>query len=205
MEQVAVRYASCVLNASDINEHLPTLMRLSVGCGSIAELGVREAVSTWAFLYGLCLNQKEEKTLYCVDLNDPPCLGELRQLTASCGVGFEFFRGDSATTPVPEVDMMFIDTWHVYGHLKRELAFHHARVRKFIVLHDTEVDKLVGESVRDPKHDIDKLSAQYGYPRHEVTMGLSFAVREFLSDHPEWTLKEHHANNNGLTVLGRVG
>lgn len=204
MEQVAVRYATRVLSASDINEHLPTLMRLSVGCGSIAELGVREAVSTWAFLYGLCLNQKQEKKLYCVDLDDPPCLGELRHLSAACGVAFEFFRGDSAKTPVPEVDMMFIDTWHVYGHLKRELAFHHARVRKLIVLHDTEVDKIAGESVRDPKHDIDKLSAQYGYPRDEVAKGLSFAVDEFLAAHPEWRILEHHTNNNGLTVLGRV-
>lgn len=29
-----------------------------------------------------------------------------------------------------EVDLLFIDTWHVYGHLKRELAAHQARVRR---------------------------------------------------------------------------
>jgi hypothetical protein len=181
---------------------MPKLLELSVQCESIAELGVRDVVSTWAFLYGLCLNQKQKKQLLCVDLYQPSCLYDLKVLSASCGIEFEFHQGNSASVVLPAVDMMFIDTWHVYAHLKRELEFHHAQVQKYIVLHDTEVDKIMGESIREGL-DIEKQCREYGYPRHEIMMGLSFAVDEFLEKHPEWKLKKQYANNNGLTILER--
>ena len=34
-------------------------------------------------------------------------------------------------------DITFIDTWHVYGHLKRELAYWHDHVKKYIIMHKT--------------------------------------------------------------------
>jgi len=61
----------------------------------------------------------------------------------------------------------------------------------------------MGESVRE-KHDIHKESQEYGYPAHEIMMGLSFAIDEFLERHPEWRFKKHYPNNNGLTILERV-
>ena len=43
------------------------------------------------------------------------------------GIDMTFFTHDSATVLFPEaVDLLFIDTLHVYGHVKRELACHHA-------------------------------------------------------------------------------
>ena len=38
------------------------------------------------------------------------------------------------------VDLLFIDTFHVYGQLKRELARFEGQVRRYIAMHDTEVD-----------------------------------------------------------------
>jgi len=35
---------------SDINEHLPALREYASKCGTVAELGVRTKVSTYAFL-----------------------------------------------------------------------------------------------------------------------------------------------------------
>ena len=35
---------------SDINEHMPTLYQFACTCSHITEMGVREVVSTWAFL-----------------------------------------------------------------------------------------------------------------------------------------------------------
>ena len=35
---------------SDINQHLPTLKRYSDQCEVVVEMGVRNVVSTWAFL-----------------------------------------------------------------------------------------------------------------------------------------------------------
>lgn len=204
MEEIADQYVRCLRTVSDIHQHLPTLLDLSVGCGAIAEVGVRHAVSTWAFLLGLCLDGKPNKQLVCLDLAPPSCVEELRRLSSACGIGFLFYEGDSATTPLPVVDMMFIDTWHIYGHLKRELEFHHSRVRKYIVLHDTEIDKYIGESVRE-NHDIQQQSLVYGYTLPEIIKGLSFAVDEFLEKHPEWRLKKHYTNNNGLTILEKQG
>jgi len=202
MEVIAKKCLQFMYTVSDIYLHLPKLLHLSVKCETIAEVGVRDAVSTWAFLYGLCLNKKTTKKFVCMDIYPPPCLDELRQLSASCGIEFEFYQGDSAKSALPVVDMMFIDTWHVYGHLIRELEFHHSRVRKYIVLHDTEVDKILGESIRE-NHDIQKESQEYGYPPHEIMMGLLFAVEEFLEKHPEWKIKKHYPYNNGLTILER--
>lgn len=55
---------------------------------------------------------------------------------------------DPLTSTQDPVDMLFIDTFHVYGQLRRELARHHGSVSRYIVLHDTEVDKDPGEAVR---------------------------------------------------------
>lgn len=203
METIASNCRHFIEVVSDIREHMPKLLELSVKCESIAEVGVRHAVSTWAFLYGLCLNQKEKKQLYCLDVFKPNCLDNIQELTTKVGIEFEFYIGNSATTPLPVVDMMFIDTWHVYAHLIRELEFHHSRVRKYFVLHDTEIDRIMGESIRE-KHNIENESKEYGYPPQEIMMGLSFAIDEFLERHPEWRFKKHYPNNNGMTILERV-
>lgn len=94
------------------------------------------------------------------------------------------------------------DTWHVYGHLKRELARHHATTRKWILLHDTTVDADVGESIRC-RRDIPEQMRLSGYPRAEIERGLWPAIEEFLAEHAEWELEKRYTNNNGLTVLAR--
>ena len=45
-------------------------------------------------------------------------------------------------------DLTFIDTWHVYGQLKRELDKFSKITNKYIIMHDTTVDELLGESIR---------------------------------------------------------
>lgn len=57
------KYNQICETRSDINEHLPTLYKYSKECESILELGVRSAVSTFAFLKGLVDNNSKRKTL----------------------------------------------------------------------------------------------------------------------------------------------
>jgi hypothetical protein len=38
-------------------------------------------------------------------------------------------------------DLTFIDTWHIYGQLKRELAKFAPITNKYIIMHDTTVDE----------------------------------------------------------------
>jgi hypothetical protein len=202
MEELRRIYLQKTDQPSDINEHMPVLLDLAKECESIAELGVRYAVSTWAFLYGLCENQRTNKELYCVDIEDVPYINDIISLAMKAGIFMVFKKDDSIKVTLPTVDMMFIDTWHVYAHLKRELAFHHERVRKYIVMHDTETDKIHGESKRVGS-SIKRESEIFGYPEEEIGKGLQYAIDEFLEMHPEWKVKAHYENNNGLTVLER--
>ena len=115
---------------------------------------------------------------------------------------------DNIKPPITSVGLLFIDTLHVYGQLKRELALYSPFIEKFIALHDTTTDGEVGEVVRARFSDKDNgvFAAKLGWPTEDVTRGLWLAVEEFLAEHVgEWELLKRWENNNGLTVLQRVG
>lgn len=200
------RFEALCAHPSDINEHLPTLRRLAAECDSAAEFGVRGVVSTYALVQGLSFSQAApvgaRRSLLCVDI-DWIDMAAVASLAADVGVDLEFRRCDSAKVEIPEVDLLWIDTWHIYEHLKRELAAHHTKARKFIAMHDTEVDGIVGESVRRDM-DCERQAAESGYPIEGIRKGLKPAIEEFLAAHAdEWEMLEHHQNCNGLTVLAR--
>jgi hypothetical protein len=187
---------------SDIHRHLPTLRRYARECESIAEFGVRGIVSTWAFLGGLLESRAPSKQILCVDIEDIPEMGDVRKIAKDQGIALTFNRHDSATCSIPPVDLLFIDTWHIYGHLKRELNRHHQQVRKYIVMHDTESDGVLGESLRNG-WDIAAQARKSGYTEAEISCGLQRAISEFLAEHSEWRLLRHYPYNSGLTVLAR--
>ena len=107
------------------------------------------------------------------------------------------------TCPLVETDLLFIDTWHVYGHLRRELAYWHSSVKKYIIMHDTTIDEWKGETIR-MGWNAQQQSIQHGIPVEEITKGLWPAIDEFLKEHPEWKLEKRYTNNNGLTILQRI-
>ena len=187
----------------DINEHLQFLYELSTECDSILECGVRTVVSTWAFMNGLLDNKNPVKKLVCCDLKRSPSIDQVETLCNTTKITFTFFEESDLTIPMQEYDMIFIDTWHIYGHLKRELNKMHPYAKKYIVMHDTEVDKVVGETIRC-KWNSKQQSIESGYPEEEITCGLGKAVDEFLKEHSEWKIKIHFTHNNGLTVFERV-
>jgi hypothetical protein len=101
------------------------------------------------------------------------------------------------------VDMTFIDTWHIYGQLKRELEKFSKVTNKYIAMHDTIVDAIHGETVRC-RWNAQQQSKESGFPIEEINCGLQKAIDEFLAAHPEWVLDVRYINNNGLTVLRRL-
>lgn len=207
---ISAAFSERCVSASDIYMHLPTLRKLSSKCDTIAEFGVRGIVSTWAFLAGLLDGKSETETesvtkkkLICVDI-EPIDFEHVQKTAAEVDIDAQFIECDSATVKLPhQVDLLFIDTWHIYGHLKRELAAHHNDVRMYIAMHDTEVDGVVGESVRLGL-DCEKQAEMSGYPIDEIKKGLKLAVDEFLVKHgDEWVMTHHFMENNGLTILTR--
>ena len=203
MEAVKNRYTRLCATKSDINEHLPTLYRYATQCERIVELGIRGGVSSWALVYGLLDNQKPVKKIL---LNDTTAcnIQELLAATQRSGVQVSYEWVNDLLLKVPEpADMVFIDTWHIYGQLKRELAKFAPLTKKYILLHDTTLDAIQGESIRN-KHNLRARSEASGIPVDEIACGLWRAVEEFLAANPNWILKERYTNNNGLTVLERV-
>lgn len=186
---------------SDINEHLPTLARYASMCYHVTECGIRTAVSSYAFAHGL-LNKPDAK-LVQVDPQWHANIDVFQKAAAEEGLASIFHMKSDLECPLEETDLLFIDTWHIYGHLKRELARWHPYVRKYIMLHDTTVDEWQGETIRN-KWDAQRQSRETGIPVEEILKGLWPAVTEFLSSHPEWSLRERFVNNNGLTVLEKV-
>jgi len=195
------KYRHMCQTPSDINEHLPTLYRYANECKHITECGVRTVVSSYAFANALRV--KENNKLILVDLVGGNSVDRFIGECENESVNAIFYRESDLTCPMEKTDLLFIDTWHVYGHLKRELERWNTYASKYIILHDTTVDGVVGESVRQ-KYDIPKQIVESGLTREEIERGLWPAVEEFLALHPEWKLKERYTNNNGLTVLERI-
>lgn len=206
MSTLKARYDIARTKRSGINEHIATFSKYASECSSVTELGIRAVVSSWGFLHGL--TQKSQKslgqcTLVGVDLVHHPNIDILATVAKNNGVNYKFIQGDSAKVDIDVTDILFIDTWHVYGHLKRELEAHHSKVRKYIMMHDTTVDGEQGESIR-VGWDIPAQAIASGYSEEEIRKGLWPAVEEFLAAHPEWKLHHRYTNNNGLTILKRI-
>lgn len=198
-------YEKRVNTPSDIYEHLATLKQYASECESVVELGVRKCVSSWALALGLINNQKEKKLMYMNDIN--VCdTGRLESVSAHTDLKIITKWGNNLELALEEdVDLTFIDTWHVYGQLKRELARFAPRTKKYIIMHDTTVDEWDGETKRNiHKYDVDKQSAESGIPVDEILKGLWPAIEEFLAANTEWVLHRRWINNNGLTILRRV-
>src|SRR5665647_1715751 len=133
MEVLTRKYLEKCNTPSDINEHLPTLCEYSKKCSTVVEFGMRSVVSTWAFLYGLqfdknsVLKNSSNLSLISVDLNYDPKIEEARKVANQINTNFIFILGNDIKIDIPQTDLLFIDTWHIYGHLKRELAAHHSK------------------------------------------------------------------------------
>ena len=188
---------------SDIYEHMDTLYEYSMKCESIFETGVRGVVSSWAFLKGLNDNDGTNNELLMNDIE--MCeFKEIETLSINTGIKYSFLHKNNLELNLDrDFDLTFIDTWHVYGQLKRELAKFSKTTSKYIILHDTTVDGEFGESIRF-NLDSEKQSNITGYTVQEIEKGLWPAVEEFLKSSSEWVLEKRYTNCNGLTILKKV-
>lgn len=172
---------------SDINEHIETLYNLAKECEHITEMGVRNVVSTWAFML------RDPKKLVGIDLhtNDNVLIAQ------EAYPKWQFIQADTTKITIKETDLLFIDTLHIYSQLKKELILHANKVKKYIVLHDTNT-----YGYKDEPTDWQSPEIMQNYQLDEKR-GLQPAIIEFLNDNSEWILYKEYTNNNGLTILKR--
>lgn len=208
MQNIKQKYLELCNTQSDINEHLPTLFEYASKCSSVLELGVRGCISSYAFASGLISELNENtgsKLLVLNDINE--C--NISELTSYCEkikdkIDIRYFWiNDLDLNLDSNIDLTFIDTWHVYGHLKRELEKFSKITNKYIIMHDTTLDAIYGESIRC-NWNVQDQSKKTGIPCEEITKGLQPAIDEFLQLNKDWKIHEVFTNNNGLTVLKRV-
>jgi hypothetical protein len=182
--------SSLISNPSDINEHIPTLIRYSKDCRHITEMGVRGIVSTWAFLVA-----KPQK-LISIDMQDPKVFGGNIDLVYQCAsdlnVDFQFKLENTLNINIENTDLLFIDTWHCYRQLKAELNLHNKNVNKYIILHDTTT------YAHQDEKSYEHLGEEW---KARENGGIWKALKEFISENQSWEIYEKYANNNGLTVL----
>lgn len=173
---VAALYEQRCRENGDINEHLPRFVELceELQAKRIIELGVRDGVSTAAWLYGL---EATGGHLWSVDLTPAPVIP-----TGSWTFVLGNDTAPSTIANLPDdVDLVFIDTDHTYEQTLHELALYRPRVRPGgrIVLHDTEVER--------PENTDDR-----NFPvKRAVTL---FCQANGFA----WT---NYENNNGLAVI----
>jgi len=204
MDIIKNKFDSLVHTNSDINEHLITLYNYSKKCNSVFETGVRGCVSSWAFLYGLLdSNIIGNKKIFMNDI-DVCNINELLLVGGNFPIEIKFeWKNNLLLELDSNYDLTFIDTWHVYGQLKRELEKFSKITNKYIIMHDTTVDEIYGETLRCG-WNAEEQSKMSGFTLDEINKGLWPAVTEFLENNKEWYIKERFTNNNGLTILARI-
>jgi len=190
-------------DSSDIMEHLQTLYKYSSDCDSVFETGVRGCVSTYAFLYGLLNgNTNIRKKLFMNDIN--VCdVNEIIEISKDFNIDVKYEWKNNLLLDLNEnYDITFIDTWHIYGQLKRELDKFSKITNKYIIMHDTTIDGIYGETIRNG-WNAEEQSKISGFSIDEINKGLIPAIEEFLETNTQWYIKEIFTNNNGLTILAK--
>lgn len=181
MTQLEKLYQHHFNTPSDINEHLPTLMRYATECNHIIEMGVRIPCSTYGLMMG------KPKVMKSYDITPLEFFGINRNDVATVakehGIEWEFIQANVLHIEIEETDFLFIDTYHTYYQLKDELKLHSNKVRKYLGFHDTTKFGEIGEG---------------------GVKGLTEAILEFLEENKNWVLEKRYENNNGLTILKRI-
>jgi len=205
MNSIEQKFIHLCNTYSDINEHLPTLSKYASQCESVFETGVRGCVSSWALAHGLLNNLNATKRtlfmndIYICDINE--LLDNASNLPID--ISYEWKNNLKLDFYNKTYDLTFIDTWHVYGQLKRELKKFAPITNKYIIMHDTTVDEWDGESIRNGDNVFNQ-SMDSGIPVAEINKGLWPAIEEFLDSNKDWVLHERFTNNNGLTILRKL-
>jgi hypothetical protein len=192
MKKIELIYENHCKTPSDINEHLPTLLKYAKDCNHITEMGVRWVSSTWPFLLA------KPKKMISYDILKHPQINQVLEITKEYGIDYGFFEEDVLKLEIEETELLFIDTLHTYNQLLCELDLHSEKCTKYIILHDTtffgDVDEVIYE------HASSEIKT-----KSKTKQGLWNAVVDFLETKKGkmWEIGERFTNNNGLTILKR--
>jgi hypothetical protein len=175
VHSLKIEYENACRSPSNINEHLPVLKFYGDQVTHITEFGVSDGCSTRAFL-------NTDATLRSYDIVHNSQAQAVFDIAKSREKNVQYIIADVTKIEIEPTDLLFIDSWHSYFQLKKELELHSSKVKKYIMFHDTHTFGTKDEG-------------------GQTHIGLLPAIIEFTIDNPQWKFALHKTNNNGLTVL----
>merc|ERR1712008_298357 len=100
---------------------------------------------------------------------------------------------------IGESDLLFIDTLHCHGQVTRELARHHTKIRRYIVLHDTVHFATRSDCIGQNRNRL----LQRGWSKGDLYGGIAEAIHIFLEENSHWKTMANFSYNSGLMLLAR--
>ena len=180
----------------NIREHLDDLTEEASKYDTIVELGRQNMCSTLALLLG------KPKKFITVDVDEPSQRWFYRKDIAenyceALGIEYEYRIADTLKMEPIKCEMMFIDTFHSYEQLYRELNIYNNDVSNTIVMHDTVSFGQIDEPSSAIKTELlDK--------RFINKAGLANALDDFLKENSHWTKSRIETKNNGMSYIIRI-
>ena len=196
------------LSRTDINDHLETIFveALSARPRLIVELGVRSGESTFVLerVAKLC-----QSRLISVDIDDCSDIHTYRDATFVQSDDIEFAKtfGEwcKASNIDPEIDVLYIDTSHVFEHTLEEIRswFPYLADRAKVMFHDTNLKAVFRR--RDGTMGI-TLDTERGVIRAlETHFNTTFdETKDFIDVRDGWLIR-HHTICSGFMTLERLG
>ena len=141
-------------------------------CESYTEFGIMQGPT----LALACLSGIHKIRAYDINLSWYNKAANLfNQYVDNNNLDFEVNEENTLTCTIEPSDLLYIDSLHEYKHLKSELTLHAAKIKKFIIMHDTT-----------------------GRPE------LVRAIDEFLKVNPEWKKITECKESVGFTTMGKI-
>lgn len=122
--------------------YMPTLKEYASRVHHATEFGFNVGASALAILAGL----PTLGVLHSYDIREHPMADGLRIWADDMGKAFHFHWQSSLLAQIQPTELLLIDSLHTSDQLGGELYRHENRVRRYLLLHDTEVHWQDGEN-----------------------------------------------------------
>ncbi len=196
------------LKRTDINDHLLTIYRESIQINPdlIVELGVRGGESTFVLER---VAKKCNSILVSVDIEDCSGISNYDRWFFVKNDDIEFAKGFKKwcqrKSIKPEIDILFIDTSHLFHHTKEEIKhwFPYLSNRAKVIFHDTNMGFLIRrkdgsyENGWDNKRGVIRAIEEFCEKKFNEKIAFQEECKEFKIT--------HHPYCGGLTILTKKG
>lgn len=157
----------------DLNEHIPLLKEYAEKCEHITEFSERRD----SFI-GLITGNPKKLISHNTEYDN------LSETAVKLSPSVELLRDQNINTKeildIEETDLLFLDLEHTFEAVYRELHQYHSKVRKYIIVHDTDI---------------------FGNKGQDNGPGILKAIAQFCRENPQWRVHHHTKQQFGLTIL----